>query len=53
MLLLYMCFHNLCVCVSFDGLLLLQVTDYAIAQRIVDLHTRESEAVERIYNLVS
>ncbi|XP_065174596.1 DNA replication licensing factor MCM6-like [Sycon ciliatum] len=28
-----------------------EVTDYAIAQRIVDLHTRETQAVERIYAL--
>ena len=31
----------------------LQVTDYAIARRIVDLHSRLGEAVERIYSVVS
>lgn len=30
----------------------LQVTDYAIARRIVDLHSRLGEAVERIYSVV-
>ena len=29
-----------------------EVTDYAIARRIVDLHTREEESVEREYSLV-
>lgn len=28
-----------------------QVTDYAIARRIVDLHTRIEESVDRLYNL--
>jgi len=30
-----------------------KVTDYAIARRIVDLHSRLGEAVERIYSVVS
>ena len=31
-----------------------QVTDYAIARRsIVDLHSHKTEAVERVYSLVS
>ena len=30
----------------------LQVTDYAIARRIVDLHSRLGEAVERTYSVV-
>lgn len=30
---------------------LLQVTDYAIARRIVDLHARQSESVERFYSV--
>jgi len=33
-----------CVCVS-------QVTDYAIARRIVDLHCRGDESVDRLYSL--
>lgn len=31
----------------------LQVTDYAIARRIVDLHSRKEESVDRVYSLVS
>ena len=30
---------------------LLQVTDYAIARRIVDLHSRNEESVDRIYSV--
>ena len=30
-----------------------QVTDYLIARRIVDLHSHKTEAVERVYSLVS
>ena len=30
-----------------------EVTDYAIARRIVDLHSRQEESVEREYTLVS
>ena len=29
-----------------------EVTDYAIARRIIDLHTRQEESVEREYSLV-
>ena len=29
-----------------------EVTDYAIARRIVDLHTRQQESVEREYTMV-
>lgn len=29
----------------------LQVTDYAIARRIVDLHSHVEESVERVYSL--
>ena len=29
----------------------LQVTDYAIARRIVDLHARNKESVERFYSV--
>ena len=29
-----------------------EVTDYAIARRIVDLHSRQEESVEREYTLV-
>ncbi len=29
----------------------LQVTDYAIARRIVDLHSRQESSVERVYSL--
>lgn len=28
-----------------------QVTDYAIARRIVDLHSRVEESVDRVYSL--
>ena len=28
-----------------------QVTDYAIARRIVDLHSRREDSVERVYTL--
>jgi DNA replication licensing factor MCM6 len=28
-----------------------QVTDYAIARRIVDLHSRQARSVERIYSV--
>lgn len=31
--------------------LLFQVTDYAIARRIVDLHSRIENSVERVYSL--
>ena len=30
-----------------------EVTDYAIARRIVDLHSRMEESVERVYAVVS
>lgn len=30
-----------------------EVTDYAIARRIVDLHSRKHEAVKRMYSMVS
>lgn len=30
-----------------------EVTDYAIARRIVDLHSRKSQAVQRVYSMVS
>jgi len=36
---------------SLIPLLLLQVTDYAIARRIVDLHSRNEESVDRIYSV--
>ena len=29
-----------------------EVTDYAIARRIVDLHSRLEESVERVYSVV-
>ena len=29
-----------------------KVTDYAIARRIVDLHSRKQESVDRVYTLV-
>ena len=32
---------------------LFQVTDYAIARRIIDLHSRLEESVERYYSVVS
>ena len=28
-----------------------EVTDYAIARRIVDLHSRNEESVERVYSV--
>lgn len=31
--------------------MLLQVTDYAIARRIVDLHSRNEESVDRVYSV--
>ena len=30
-----------------------EVTDYAIARRIVDLHSHKEQAVERVYSMVS
>lgn len=29
-----------------------EVTDYAIARRIVDLHSRREQAVQRVYSIV-
>lgn len=29
---------------------LLQVTDYAIARRIVDLHSKQEESIDRVYS---
>ncbi len=34
-----------------NACLLFQVTDYAIARRIVDLHSRIENSVERVYSL--
>ena len=35
------------------GRVVVQVTDYAIARRIIDLHSRLEESVERLYSVVS
>ena len=37
--------------IIFKSYALLQVTDYAIARRIVDLHARNKESVERFYSV--
>lgn len=29
-----------------------EVTDYAIARRIVDLHSRQEQAIQRVYTMV-
>lgn len=34
-----------------SSLVLNQVTDYAIARRIVDLHSRIEESIDRVYSL--
>lgn len=48
-LFLFTCFPNsLILCVD---LCVWQVTDYAIARRIVDLHSRIEESVDRLYTL--
>lgn len=41
------CCYTVSKCLSLS----LQVTDYAIARRIVDLHSRIENSVERVYNL--